>query len=50
MSIITKAATAPITTAAQGATYAHGAVIPTSPARAPLQARARSAFPVRAKL
>ena len=35
-----------MTTAAQGATKAQPAVMPTSPARAPLQAVGRSALPV----
>ena len=45
---MTGAAMAPITTAAQGATKAQGAVMPTSPARAPLHAIGRSALPLRA--
>ena len=41
------AATAPITTAAQGSTKATGAVMPTKPANAPLQAIRTSVRPVR---
>ena len=40
-------ASSPITTAAHGSTYAHGAVIPTRPARAPFAPISMSALPVR---
>ena len=43
------AAIAPMTTADQGSTKATGAVMPTSPARAPLQATRTSVFPVRTR-